>query len=188
MGETACRVLRVFGRTPVKVYLTSHTRMTSSTNLGNFLRQRRRQNRYNINLRSTLQSNNVLKSDFPWWYILLLLVAVNKPLDLRRAIALGHEVVNSYDFFETPSDKSPTAARRYLIGGRVRHDACVLFVKKVDDTYVPSSMLQVFGLGVRIYLRNRCPDQSGSNLRNRCPDRVQNSRRTIILDDDKLRA
>ena len=29
---------------------------------------------------------------------------------------------------------------------------------------------------------------SGSKLRNRCPDRVQNSRRTIILDDDKLRA
>ena len=181
MGETACRVLRVFGRTPVKVYLTSHTRMTSSTNLGNFLRQRRRQNRYNINLRSTLQSNNVLKSDFPWWYILLLLVSVNKPLDLRRAIALGHEVVNSYDFFETPSDKSPTAARRYLIGGRVCHDACVVVC-------VPSSMSQVFGLGLRMYLRNRCPDQSGSNLRNRCPDRVQNSRRTIILDDDKLRA
>ena len=66
VGETACRVLRVFGRTPVKVYLTSHTRMTSSINLGNFLHQRRRHKHYNINLRSTLQSNNVLKSDFSW--------------------------------------------------------------------------------------------------------------------------
>ena len=56
---------------------------------------------------------------------LLLLVSVHKPLDLRRALALGQEVVNSYDFFEAPSYKSPTAARRYLIGGRVRHDACV---------------------------------------------------------------
>ena len=98
--------------------------MASSTNLGNFLYQRRGQKGYNINLRSTLQSNNVLKSDFSWSNILLLLVSVNKPLDLRRAIALGQEVVNSYDFFEAPSDKSPTAARRYLIGGRVRHDAC----------------------------------------------------------------
>ena len=100
--------------------------MASSTNLVNFLYQRRGQKGYNINLRSTLQSNNVLKSDFSWSNILLLLVSVNKPLDLRRAIALGQEVVNSYDFFGAPSDKSPTAARRYLIGGRGRHDACVL--------------------------------------------------------------
>ena len=58
--------------------------------------------------------------------MLLVLVSVHEPLDLRRALALGQEVSNSYDFFRAPSDESPTAARRYLIGGRGRHDACVL--------------------------------------------------------------
>ena len=125
MGGTACRVLRVFGRTPVEVYLTLHTWMTSSTNLGNFLHQRRRQKGYTTQLQSTLQSNNVLESVFSRSNILLVLVSVHEPLDLRRALALGQEVSNSYDFFRAPSDESPTAAGRYLIGGRVHHDACV---------------------------------------------------------------
>ena len=77
-------------------------------------------------MRSTLQSNNVLESVFSRSYILLVLVSVHEPLDLRRALALGQEVSNSYDFSRAPSDKSTTAARRDLIGGRGRHDACVL--------------------------------------------------------------
>ena len=75
------------------------------------------------------------------------------------------------------------------VGARVQYTTCPEYISRSDlRSRDPDNILGLYLCIVPTLLyvaslRIGCPDP---NLRNRCPDRVQNSRRTIILDDDKL--